>query len=235
MASLHILSGGAANGLVNKLQAQCQQRTGLEVAGTFSAVGQMKEALLAGQPCDLVILTEAMVQDLIASGHLDSASAHRVGGVQTGLGLPAGQSVPPLNNAEQLAQALAQASGVYMADPVKSTAGIHFMKVLRELGLDQSLGPRLKGFPNGQTAMATMASDSQTATGPLIGCTQITEILNTPGVQLVGLLPKQFELATPYWAAVTRSSQQPEAAAVMVELLSAPAQAELRKACGFDG
>ena len=235
MPSLHILSGGAANGLVNKLQAQFQQRTGLEVAGTFSAVGQMKEALLAGQPCDLVILTEAMVRELGASGHLDSGSARAVGAVQTGLGMPAGQSLPPLGNAEQLSQALQRASGVYMADPVKSTAGIHFMKVLRELGLDQSLGPRLKGFPNGQTAMATMARDQASASGPLIGCTQITEILNTPGVQLVGLLPKQFELATPYWAAVTRSSQQAQAAAVMLELLSAPAQAELRKACGFDG
>ena len=74
----------------------------------------------------------------------------------------------------------------------------------------------------------------QPISGPLIGCTQITEILNTPGAQLVGLLPKQFELATPYWAAVTRGSSQAQAAALMVELLSAPAQAELRKACGFE-
>jgi molybdate transport system substrate-binding protein len=82
--------------------------------------------------------------------------------------------------------------------------------------------------------MAAMLEDSQSASGPLIGCTQITEILNTPGTQLVGLLPKQFELATPYWAAVTRGSSQAQAAALMVELLSAPAQAELRKACGFE-
>lgn len=234
MPSLHILSGGAANGLVDKLQALFQQRTGLAIAGTFSAVGRMKEALLAGQPCDLVILTEALVRDLVASGHLDGDSARAVGRVQTGLGVPAGQSVPPLQTAEQLAQALQQSAGIYMADPLKATAGIHFMKVLRELGLDQSLGSRLRPFADGQTAMAAMLEDSRSASGPLIGCTQITEILNTPGVQLVGLLPKQFELATPYWAAVTRGSSQAQAAALMVELLSAPAQAELRKACGFE-
>jgi molybdate transport system substrate-binding protein len=150
------------------------------------------------------------------------------------LGVPAGQSVPPLQTAEQLAQALQQSAGIYMADPLKATAGIHFMKVLRELGLDQSLGSRLRPFADGQTAMAAMLADSPSASGPLIGCTQITEILNTPGIQLVGLLPKQFELATPYWAAVTRGSSQAQAAALMVELLSAPAQAELRKTCGFE-
>jgi molybdate transport system substrate-binding protein len=142
--------------------------------------------------------------------------------------------VPPLHTAEQLAQALQQSAGIYMADPLKATAGIHFMKVLRELGLDQSLGSRLRPFADGQTAMAAMLADSPSASGPLIGCTQITEILNTPGIQLVGLLPKQFELATPYWAAVTRGSSQAQAAALMIELLSAPAQAELRKACGFE-
>ena len=32
----------------------------------------------------------------------------------------------------------------------------------------------------------------------LIGCTQVTEIKNTPGVTLAGLLPREFELATVY-------------------------------------
>jgi molybdate transport system substrate-binding protein len=235
MSRLHILSGGAANGLVNRVQDRFTQHTGLEVAGTFSAVGQMKEALLAGQPCDVAILTESMIKDLCGSGHLDAGSVRRIGVVQTGLGVPQGQWAPDMNTPEQLAQALLQADGVYMADPLKATAGIHFMKVLRSLALEETLGPRLLPFPNGQTAMAAMAARaSQSPAARLIGCTQVTEILNTPGVTLAALLPPQFELATPYTAAVSRKAAQPEAAAHLIALLADAEQAALRKACGFD-
>ena len=40
-------------------------------------------------------------------------------------------------------------------------------------------------------------------TGPgAVGCTQVTEILYTPGVDLVGPLPAEFTLATMYSVAV---------------------------------
>ena len=73
------------------------------------------------------------------------------------------------------------------------------------------------------------------ATGPgLIGCTQVTEILYTPGVQLVSVLPKEFELATVYTAAMAANADQPQAARMMIDLLTAPAAAELRRAGGFE-
>jgi len=235
--TLQLLSGGAANGLVKRLQAPFLERMGMAIAGTFSAVGQMREALLTGQPCDVVILTEALVRELIQTGHLQADSARRVGAVQTGLGVPEGHAAPAMRTPEELSQALQQADGIYMADPHKATAGIHFMKVVRELGLEQVLGDRLLGFANGQTAMAAMAERAQqAATRParLIGCTQVTEILNTPGIALVGLLPPRLRLATAYTAAITRSCAHPQAAAQMIELLTEPGRAQLRKDCGFE-
>ncbi len=232
--TLHILSGGAANGLVSRLQERFTERTGVPISGTFSAVGEMKAALLAGQACDVAILTQALIEQLVASGHIDKASMRPVGWVHTGVGIAKGQAIPALQTPAQLAQALKEADAIYMADALKATAGIHFMKVVRELGLESDLGQRLLGFPNGQTAMAAMAARAAQEPGlRLIGCTQVTEILNTPGVQLAAVLPKPFELATPYWAAVSTASSQPEMAAQLIELLSSPAQDALRKDCGF--
>ena len=51
-----------------------------------------------------------------------------------------------------------------------------------------------------------------------IGCTQVTEILSTPGVTLVGPLPKQFELATVYTAGVCTGAAQPELAQRLASL-----------------
>jgi molybdate transport system substrate-binding protein len=67
----------------------------------------------------------------------------------------------------------------------------------------------------------------------LVGCTQVTEILYTPGVTLVGPLPIEFELATVYSAAVSSRARHPQLARRLVEMLAGPTAARLRAAGGF--
>lgn len=234
MNVLNLLSGGAANGLVNRTEPRFQALTGLSIQGTFSAVGQMKEALLAGTPCDLIILSDALIAELMAAGRLEPGSARPLGVVKTGVCVPQGEAAVDVGDEAALARTLAAAQAIYFPDPVKATAGIHFMKVLQRLGLDQTMAPRLRVFPNGQTAMATMARDAQAGQQGLVGCTQVTEILNTPGVSLCGMLPPGFELLTVYTAAVVRGAPGAAAARQLIELLTDAESAPVRQACGFD-
>ncbi|HZY15736.1 MAG TPA: substrate-binding domain-containing protein, partial [Ramlibacter sp.] len=196
---LRILSGGAAQALVGRLQAAFEARHGCRIEGSFGAVGLMKEKLLAGDPCDVLILTQALITQLGAEGQADAAAAQPLGVVRTGLASKQGAPAPRVDSAAALQAWLQQAASIYFPDPGKATAGIHFMKVLQGLGLADTLGPRLRTFPNGATAMAALA---QAPEGNAVGCTQATEILMTPGVQLCGPLPPPYELATTYTAAV---------------------------------
>ena len=232
--SLHVLSGGAANGLVSRLEARFTARTGMAIAGTFSAVGQMKEALLAGTPCDVLILTQALIDELMASGHLLPGSARPVGLVRTGVAVAKGQTQANVGSPDALRQALQGSRAIYVPDPSRSTAGLHIMKVLRTLGIEQEVAEQLRPFPNGQTAMAAMARAAQAGDHGLIGCTQVTEILNTPGVVLAGPLPAGLELSTLYVAAVARSSQAAQAATELIALLTDPSHEATRRDCGFD-
>jgi molybdate transport system substrate-binding protein len=231
MSSLHILSGGAAQGLVNQLRGAIYNETGRAVEGSFGAVGLMRDKLLAGEPCDVVILTQALIDELTTQGYVQTGSAMPLGVVRTGVAVKSGEPQPKVDTPEALKAALLAAQGIYFPDPVKATAGIHFMNVLKQLGIAQQVAGALRPFPNGATAMKEMAA----ASGPgLLGCTQVTEILYTPGVQLVDVLPKAFELATVYTAAVAVKADQPQAARMMIDLLTAPGAAELRRAGGFE-
>jgi molybdate transport system substrate-binding protein len=229
--TIRLLSGGAAQGLVRQLQDRFLAESGYQVEGNFGAVGAMRDKLLAGEPCDLVILTQALVEQLIASGHVVASSQKPLGVVKTGVAVKAGETAPDVATAVALKAALLAARGIYFPDPVKATAGIHFMKVLQALGIDQEIAGRLRPFPNGATAMREMSHAGETG---LIGCTQVTEILYTPGVQLVGLLPSEFELATVYTAAVCSAAQEPQAAADLIGLLGSPEAAAIRSAGGFE-
>ena len=75
---------------------------------------------------------------------------------------------------------------------------------------------------------------SQTTAPRMLGCTQVTEINDTDGVDLVGALPARFELATTYTAAVSARAAHPDLAAQFIALLSGPASRDLRAQGGFE-
>ena len=70
MLELKILSGGAAAGVVQGIQADFENKNECKINGTFSAVGAMRDLVLQGEPCDIVILSKALVDQLATSGHV---------------------------------------------------------------------------------------------------------------------------------------------------------------------
>jgi len=228
---MHVLSGGAAAAVVQGVQAEFEQITGSRIDGTFSAVGMMRDKLLCGAPCDVIILTKPLIEQLIASGHVVPGSARSLGLVKTGVAVRQGTAHPSVNTREALQAAMNAAQGIYFPDPDKATAGIHFMNVLKALGLNETLQSRFRVFPNGATAMAAMAKSEESG---LIGCTQVTEINYTPGVDLVDVLPAEFELSTDYTLGVCTGSQAPERAEILAQLLAGPASAQVRRQGGFE-
>lgn len=150
-ATLHLLSGGAAQGLVKALQPMFAERTGAALQARFGAVGAMREALLAGAPCDVMIVTQVMVDALATGGRLRPGSAVALGRVRTGMAVPAGRARPDVATPETLKAALLAADAIHFPDPDRATAGIHFARVLRELGVFEYLAPRFRTAPNGAT------------------------------------------------------------------------------------
>jgi molybdate transport system substrate-binding protein len=227
---LQILSGGAAQGLVSALAPQFEEETGYKITGTFGAVGAMRDKLLAGEPADLLILTRALIDDLSAGAHVVAGSAIDIGTVNTAVAVRESDPSPAVSDAESLRASLLDADAIYFPDPSLATAGIHFAKVLDRLGIANATAGRLKTFPNGATAMAALAA----ATSPRpIGCTQVTEILNTRGVQLIAPLPPGYDLATTYTAGIATNARAPAAAGQLTRLLTSDAAAAARSKAGF--
>ena len=229
--TLHILSGGAAQGIVRALEPDFRADTGASVQGTFGAVGAMREKLLAGEPCDVVILTAALVAELEREDRVLPGTSAPLGRVRTGIAVRAGEPMPDIADGAALRATLLAAEAIFFPDPKLATAGIHFVNVLRQLGIDEIVAPHLRPYPNGATAMRELAAG--TGRG-LVGCTQITEIRYTPGVALVGPLPAEFELATVYTVAVCTGARERDLARRFVALLSSPVTQPMRERAGFE-
>jgi molybdate transport system substrate-binding protein len=218
---LTVFSAGAAQGLVNALAAQEQ----VELEASFGAVGAMQAKLIDGEPCDLIVLTHALVAELGRAGRIVAQAD--LGLVHTAIAVREADPAPQVTSEAALRDELARADGIYFPDPQKSTAGIHFAKVLERLGIREKLRP----FPNGATAMHEMVKSREPR---VIGCTQVTEILNTRGAKVVAPLPADFKLTTTYSAGVCAGAPHPGPAHRFLALLAGEDSSKLRRRLGFE-
>jgi molybdate transport system substrate-binding protein len=228
MQTIHVLSAGAAKRLVNDTASSLDGSPAVEAR--FGPVGTTRERWASGEPCDVLILTQIMIDEMSAEGSVVPATVASLGSVEAGIAVRAGSPAPDIRNGESLRRALLQVDALYCPDREKSTAGAHFAQVLDQLGLRDEIAGRIREFPGGSSAMEALAESDGTA----LGFTQVTEIVDATGVQLAAVFPPGFALTTFYSAGVTSRSSSPEAAGTFVRLITSPETADARRAAGFD-
>ncbi|HEY7742990.1 MAG TPA: substrate-binding domain-containing protein [Burkholderiales bacterium] len=228
---VRILSAGAAQAVVQKIAATFTNETGNEVKAEFSAVGEMKARVLKGEPVDVIVLTGALIDELIASGHIAPGSRRDLGAVATGVAVRAGTPLPDVSQTRALRESLLAAAKVVCPDPATATAGKAVMQLLDRLGIDAQVRPRMQYFPNGYAAMRWLAESRGTRE---MGITQATEILANPGVTYVGPLPGDLGLRTVYAAGLAARAQNPGGASEFITRLTAPSARAILAQAGYE-
>jgi molybdate transport system substrate-binding protein len=231
---LHLLSAGAAKGLVQALAASFEREAGATLAASFDAAATIRDRFLAGDPCDVVILPAAMLDALEAQGKVEPDSIAPLGGVPTGVAVPSAEPAPAIVGVDGLREVLSRATALYCPDIERATAGIHFVGVLKKLGIHGRVAGKLKPYPNGATAMAAMSRAEPIGRSGAVGCTQVTEILYTPGVTLVATLPDEVGLTTVYAAAVSSGAGDAALGRRFASLLTGEGARALRREGGFE-
>jgi molybdate transport system substrate-binding protein len=214
LVTLRIFSAGAAQAVTEQIIDAFRRDTGHDVTAEFSAVGAMKARVTAGEPVDVITLTQAMIDELIAAGFVQAGSRFDLGKVGTGVAVRAGAPAPRVGSADALRAALLAATKIVFPDPAVATAGKVVMAALEKLGVADEVRGRIQFFPNGYAAMKWLAADG----GPRdLGITQDTEIRPNKAVTYVAALPDAFQMKTVYSTGVASGAQEPQLARNFVE------------------
>jgi molybdate transport system substrate-binding protein len=231
MATIRILSAGAAQAVIEHIAAIWKRDSGHEVRAEFSAVGAMKARVLAGEPVDAIFLTGALIDELAAAGHVVPGSRADLGKVGTGVAVRSGTPLPDVSNGRVLRGNLLAAAKLVCPDPATATAGKVVMQALQRLGLADAMKPHLQFFPNGYAAMQYLAGSQAPYE---MGITQITEILANPGVTYVGPLPVDLQAMTVYSAGLAARAAEPGAAREFIALLTGAASRPVLARAGYE-
>jgi molybdate transport system substrate-binding protein len=218
LETLHIFSAGAAQAVVARLVREFQQKNACAVEASYGAVQSMKARIVAGEPADVIVLTDALIDELTTRELVVPGSRADLGSVGTAIAVRAGTPLPGVGDAETLRLTLLGATRVYCPDPAAATAGKVLLRVLERLGIFEQLRPRLVYCASGYQAMTELACG---VGANEIGVMQITEIVANAEVALAGPMPGALQSQAIYSAGLAANSRSPERAREFITQLLA--------------
>jgi molybdate transport system substrate-binding protein len=172
----------------------------------------------AGEVFDLVILARNAMESLAAAGKLDARGV--VDWVRSGvaIGVPSGAAHPDISSGDAVKQAVLNAPTLgYSTGP----SGVQLAKLFERWGIAEQIKNRIVQAPPGVPVGALIARGEVA-----LGFQQLSEMLNVPGVDLVGMLPPDIEIITTFSGAVAATCVNTAAARELLAFLTSPACAQ---------
>jgi molybdate transport system substrate-binding protein len=212
---LTVMASGGFSQAYREVLPDFERATGISVT-TLSGSSQgdgpktIKAQLQNGVAADVVILSREGLQELTALNLILDGSDAGLADAALGAAVHEGSPKPNISNIDNFKQTLLHTKLVVMPG---STSGL-FMKndVFPKLGIADKVATRIVARGSESTAMVA-AGDAQLAIGP------ISELVNQPGVAVVGPLPDEVQLVQTFTAAITKASHHQTEARQLIQFL----------------
>jgi molybdate transport system substrate-binding protein len=214
--------------VLREVGREFERETGHHLKVTEIYGPQFVRRIRDGEPfdADVVILQPRLIDELIRDGKL--AGTTRTNLVQTGMGVEvrAGAPKPDISSVEAFKRALLNARSIaYLKSGVETA---YLDELLRRLGIAEAVQSKL-------SRPETDTVSTLTASGEIeLGISIITQILTTPGVELVGTFPPELQRYYIFPGAVSTTSRAPDAAMALLRFLKTPAAVRIIRAQGME-
>lgn len=227
-AEIKVLSAGAVRAIVSELTPAFEKDTGHTVSFTFGTAGQTRQRL-ASEPADVVILTDALIDECIKQERVVAGSRADIARTGMGVGIREGAPRPDVSTTDALKKTLLAAKSITYVDPAQgATSGVYFSGLLQTWGIADAMKPKTTLVPGGYPAELVAKGEAELVVH------QISEILPVKGVVVAGPLPRDIQKVTTYSAGLVSKAATPEAARAFIAYLMSPPVRPKFAAAGLD-
>jgi molybdate transport system substrate-binding protein len=196
----------------------------------FASTPDIAKLVQDGEAADFIIVSRTAADGLINIGIVPATDRFVLGGSSIAVAVPAGRPKPDVSSTERLRSVLLAAKAIAYTDPASGgPSGIQFAKVLERLGIAEQVRTKTKFPPAGGFVGEILARGEAD-----IGVQQSTELSSFRGVDVVGLLPSDFQIVTEYAAAIPANAVNPEGAKSLVGFMRSAEAAAAMKSKGLD-
>lgn len=223
MANIKVMASAAFREAYLELLPEFERASGHRVTNTWVPSVQMMNRLKGGETTDIVILSDASLEELAQAGIV----AERFPLAKSGIGVAvrAGAPRPDISSGDGIRRAaLAARSIVYSTGP----SGIYLRQLFERMGIADEIKAKVRQV-QGEPAGAVVARGEAE-----IGFQQMSELLPVAGIDVVGPLPPDIQEITIFSAGLHARAPQPAAARALIAWLKAPAAAPVIRKKGME-
>jgi molybdate transport system substrate-binding protein len=221
-AEIKVFTARAIATVLDKVGGEFERTSGhkLNVISGFGPI--FLKQIAAGEPFDILVSTPPTMEALFKEGKLIADT--RTNLVRSGVGVEvrAGAPKPDIGSVETFKRAMLNAKSIgYLR-----VGGVP--QLMDRLGIADAIKSKV-------TIPETDAVSELVAKGELeLGVVVMTQILTTPGVELVGPLPPEIQFYTTFVAGISADSKAPDAARDLIKFLRGPTAIPVMKAQGME-
>ncbi len=209
--------------LVRQWEVATGGRAAIEAVGGVDAAKRVR----SGEAFDVVALAANAMAGLEAEGHVLAGSVVSFVRSAMALAVRLGAPKPAIGDADAIRAALAAARAIgYSTGP----SGTHLLEVAKSWGIDPAGdAPRFVRAKPGVPVAALVASGEAE-----IGVQQLSEFLDEPGIDVVGLVPPPVQSVTTFSIGVGARAARIDDARALIAFLNAPEAAETKRRFGME-
>jgi molybdate transport system substrate-binding protein len=183
---------------------------------TSLGVGQdfIASRIRRGEAADVVVLSTTAFDELVKEGLIVAESRVVLARSAIGMAVRAGSPKPDISSVDALRRVLLQAKSIaYSAQ----TSGAYLTtELFPRLGIADQVTAKTQRIERERVGAVVARGEAE------IGFQQISELLPIAGIDYVGPLPAEVQRITIYWAGVTASAKNPEAARALINFFVSP-------------
>jgi molybdate transport system substrate-binding protein len=225
-AHLHVIVSGGFSAPYRAAISQFESASGITVtagsgASQGSGPGTIGAQLTRGVAADVIFLSKEGLAENIAADHILPGSAVDLAQTPVGVSIRSGAPKPDIGSVAAFKQTLLNAKSVTFP---ASTVGIYLTtKLFPQLGITEQMTPKITNAGVG----AVGKGDAE------IAVQAVSELLNVPGTEYVGLIPQDIQYISVFSAAVVKHSPNIDAAKQLIAFFASDKATPAIQAAGM--
>ncbi len=225
--SITLLSSMAPRAILAAAAEEYCLNHGMGIEAEAAGGVDVARRIEGGEVVDIVVLSGDAIDRLIAGGHLARNGRHDLMTSGIAVAVKSGAAAPDLSDEDATRKAILTAPSIsYSTGP----SGRYLESLFKRWGIFEELCPRIV-VPNPGIAVASLVSSGSVA----LGFQQLAEMLDLPGIQVVGPLPPAIQHSTTFTGATSNSSLEALAAEKFLLYLASPDRLGLKLRFGMAG
>jgi molybdate transport system substrate-binding protein len=226
-AELKILTPRSMWTVLNEIGPQFERTSGSKLNVVTGIAATMADRIIEGENFDVFIGPPVQIERVIKSNKIIADTRTAIAHSGIGVEVRAGAPKPDISSVETFKQALLNAKSIgYLKQD--GTSGAYLHELFQRLGIYQSIKSKI-------VRPETDIVSELVAKGEIeLGLVVTTQIMTTPGVELVGPIPRDIQYYVRWSGGVSANAAAPAVAKELLRFLAGPTALPVLKAQGME-